>query len=54
MAYTVKSAVRELLKDMRASEEFFTALDKKVEALVKEAINRAKGNDRKTLRAVDL
>ncbi|MEM5874609.1 MAG: DUF1931 domain-containing protein [Candidatus Aenigmatarchaeota archaeon] len=54
MALVVKSAVRELIKDFRVSEEFFNALDKKVESLVKEAVGRAKANDRKTLRAADL
>ncbi len=54
MAYVVKSAVRGLLKDMRASPEFFKALDKKVAQIVKEAIQRAKKNGRKTLRAYDL
>ena len=54
MAVVVKSAVRELIKDLRVSEDFFTTLEKRVEALVKEAVNRAKGNGRKTLRGVDL
>ncbi|MCS7123709.1 MAG: DUF1931 domain-containing protein [Candidatus Aenigmarchaeota archaeon] len=54
MALVVKSAVRELIKEYRVSEEFFGALEKKVEAIVKEAMNRAKANNRKTLRAADL
>lgn len=54
MPYVVKSAVRKLLKGMRASPEFFKALDKKVAGLVKEAITRAKKNGRKTLRGYDL
>ncbi len=51
---TVKSKVRELVKDMRFSEEFFEALDQKVAELVEEAVKRAKGNKRQTLRAYDL
>ncbi|MEM2890853.1 MAG: hypothetical protein QW358_05920 [Candidatus Hadarchaeum sp.] len=54
MAYVVKSAVRELLKGMRASDDFFKALDAVVAASCKKAIERAKGNGRKTLRGIDL
>ena len=54
MAYVVKSAVRGLLKGMRASEDFFTALDALVADAVKNAIKRAKANGRKTLRGCDL
>ncbi len=50
----VKSKVRELVKNMRFSEEFFTALDEKVAELVEAAVKRAKGNGRATLRAYDL
>jgi len=54
MPYVVKSAVRKLMRGMRVSPDFFKALDKKVADLVKEAINRAKKNGRKTLRGYDL
>ncbi len=54
MALIVKSAVRGLLKGMRASEDFFTSLDTTVGMKVKKAIERAKGNGRKTLRGYDL
>ncbi len=50
----VRSKVRELVKGMRFSEEFFTALDERVAELVNEAVKRAKGNGRATLRAYDL
>ncbi|HIQ50137.1 MAG TPA: DUF1931 domain-containing protein [Nanoarchaeota archaeon] len=50
----VKSKIRELVEDMRFSEEFFEALDEKVAQLVEEAVKRAKGNGRATLRACDL
>jgi len=54
VAYVVKSAIRSLLKNMRASSDFFKALDKKVAGLVKEAVARAKANGRKTVRGHDL
>ena len=50
----VQSKVRASIKDMRASPDFFTALDAKVGVLIADAIARAKGNKRKTLRAYDL
>ncbi|MFH7880895.1 MAG: DUF1931 domain-containing protein [Candidatus Aenigmatarchaeota archaeon] len=50
----VKSAVREVVGDVRISDEFFDALNKKVEAMVKEAVKRAEANGRKTLRAADV
>lgn len=54
MALFVKSAVRGQLKGMRASEDFFKALDKQVAATVASAVARAKGNGRKTCRGCDL
>lgn len=54
MAYVVKSAVRTLIKGMRASDDFFKQLDASVAAMCKKAVERAKGNGRKTLRGVDL
>jgi histone H3/H4 len=50
----VKSAVRELVKDMRISDSFFDALNKAVEELVKRAAERAKANGRATLRDCDV
>ncbi len=50
----VRSKVKELAGDMNVAVEFVDALDKKVEALVREAITRAKANNRKTLMAKDL
>ncbi|RLI96745.1 MAG: DUF1931 domain-containing protein [Candidatus Aenigmatarchaeota archaeon] len=50
----VKSAVRGLLKGMRASEDFFDALNEAVANLVSCAVARAKGNKRKTVRGVDV
>jgi histone H3/H4 len=50
----VKSAVRELVKDMRVSDSFFEGLNKAVEELVKRAAERAKANGRSTLRDCDV
>jgi hypothetical protein len=54
MALFVKTAVRTHLKGMRASEDFFKALDKHVATAVASAVARAKGNGRKTCRGCDL
>jgi len=54
MAYAVKSAVRGMMKGMRAGGDFFKELDNKISWKVKRAIERAKANGRKTLRACDL
>ncbi len=54
--YVVGSKVRALVKKqkMNMSGDFPKDLSKKVEALVKEACDRAKKNGRKTLRGYDL
>jgi len=54
MAYIVKSAVRESIKGMRAGGDFFKELDAMVARKVKKASELAKGNGRKTLRAIDI
>lgn len=54
MALVVKSAVRSTLKGMRAGGDFFKELDNRVSWKIKRAIERAKANGRKTLRAADL
>jgi histone H3/H4 len=54
MAYIVKSAVRGLIKGMRVSDDFFRELDALVARRCKRAVERAKGNGRKTLRGVDV
>jgi len=54
MALVVKSAVRSHLKGMRASGDFFKALDKHVGEVLVKAVSRAKANGRKTLRPEDL
>jgi hypothetical protein len=50
----VKSAVRVHLKGMRASGDFFKALDKAVDDMLTRGIARAKANGRKTLRPADV
>ncbi len=50
----VQSKVRAAVKGFRMSPDFFEELDKKVDEMIKEASNRAKANNRKTLRAYDL
>ena len=54
MALAVKSAVRGMMKGMRAGGDFFKELDNRISWKVKRAIERAKANGRKTLRAADL
>ena len=54
MALAVKTAVRSQLKGMRAGGDFFKELDNKIGWKVKRAVERAKANDRKTVRACDL
>ena len=50
------SRVKEIIKKskMNMSGDFTSALSKKVEQLVKEAVQRAKSNGRKTVRPYDL
>ena len=50
----VKSQVKETAGDMNVAIDFVDALDKKVERLIKEAIDRAKANNRRTIMAKDL
>jgi len=54
MALAVKSAVKKLIKGMRVGGDFWKELDNKISWKVKRAIERAKANGRKTLRAADL
>jgi len=52
----VQSKVREVAKeeDVNVGGDFVDSLSNKVEAMIKEAVNRAKANGRKTLRGYDL
>lgn len=50
----VKSKIKELVGNANVSSDFADALNKKVEALVKDAVERAEANNRKTVMAKDL
>jgi len=50
----VRSKIKEFVKDMNVSGDFADALSKKVETLIKEAMERAKANGRRTVQARDL
>ncbi|PIO00401.1 DUF1931 domain-containing protein [archaeon CG10_big_fil_rev_8_21_14_0_10_43_11] len=50
----VKSKVREELDGLRASSDFFDALENAITALINDAKKRAKENGRKTLRPYDV
>jgi histone H3/H4 len=54
MSLIVRSKVKKAAKGVRISGDFYDALDRKVEEVIKQASVRAKGNKRATLRAVDL
>lgn len=50
----VRSAAKKAAQGMRVSGDFFDALDEKIDAMIKEAIKRAKANGRATCRGCDL
>lgn len=54
MGYAVKSPVKGMMKGMRVGGDFWKELDNKIAWKVKRAIERAKANGRKTIRAADL
>jgi hypothetical protein len=54
MSLIVRSKVKASVKGMRFAGDFFNALDKKVDAVIKEAAKRAKDNGRATVRPYDL
>ena len=54
MSLIVRSKVKNAAKGVRVSGDFYAALDKKVQDVIKQAAVRAKGNKRSTLRPVDL
>ena len=49
-----KTRTKSAARSCNVSGEFYGALDKKVREIIKVAETRAKGNKRKTLKAVDL
>ena len=50
----VKSAVKQMCHPINIGGDFLEALDKKVEAMVKEANQRAQANGRRTIMAKDI
>jgi histone H3/H4 len=61
MALIVKNNIRKVVKELdkensvsSVAEEVGTALEKKVEELLEQAIKRAKANGRRTIQARDL
>ena len=50
----IRSRLKDYIKDMNVSGDFSEALSKKCEALIKEAIERAKANGRRTVQSRDL
>jgi histone H3/H4 len=61
MGIVIKSQIRPLIKELdkenaisSVADEVGTALDKKVEDILVEAIERAKANKRRTIQARDL
>lgn len=50
----VKSKIKDLAVGYNIAGDFADALDEKVKLLVKEAVRRAEGNNRKTVMAKDL
>ena len=50
----VKSKIKEAVPELQVAGEVAEALNRKVEALLKEASERAKANGRRTLQARDL
>lgn len=61
MVLIIKSNIRKVVKDLdkenaisSVAEEVETALDRKVEDILLDAIKRAKANNRKTIQARDL
>jgi len=50
----VKAKIKELVGNFNVSSEFADELDKKVKALIGDAVKRAEGNGRKTVMGKDI
>ncbi|RME53715.1 DUF1931 domain-containing protein [Candidatus Woesearchaeota archaeon] len=50
----VKSKIKDLCSGYNVSSDFADALDAKVKELIKAAVKRAEGNNRRTVMAKDL
>lgn len=54
MSIINKSDLKRLMGDFKTAEEFYPSLNKKVEEIVRDAIKRAKANQRRTVMARDI
>ena len=54
MSLIVKSNIKSVCGDMNVAGDVGDALEKKVEQMLKDAVERAKANKRKTVMAQDL
>ena len=54
MPIIVKSKVKEICGEINVGGDFVEALDKKVQQMVRDAIERAKANNRRTIMAKDI
>jgi histone H3/H4 len=54
MSLIVRSKIKSTVKGMRVSGDFYNALDRKVQDVMREASRRAKANGRATIRPDDL
>ncbi len=50
----VKAKIKEIAGDFNVAGDFADALNKKTEQLVKDALDRAKANNRRTVMAKDI
>ena len=50
----VRSKIKDYVKDMNVSGDFSEALSRKCEQLIKDAIERAKANGRRTVQGRDI
>ncbi|MBW2998386.1 DUF1931 domain-containing protein [Candidatus Woesearchaeota archaeon] len=54
MSVVVKAKIKEIVENFNISNDFPDALDKKVRSLIKEAVERAEANGRRTIMPKDL
>ncbi|MEK6916257.1 MAG: DUF1931 domain-containing protein [Nanoarchaeota archaeon] len=54
MYLVTKAQIKQIVGDVNVSEEFYPALNVKVENVIKKALERAKANGRRTLMARDI
>ncbi len=54
MDLVIKSKIKEAVKGMNVSSSVADALNKRVEQILKEAADRAKANNRKTVMSQDI